>query len=479
MSLSDNVVMEESPLSSLGTYKTLPPLDEYESSIYIKIPHSFYEDLLKKIPPQQIQMILYFINGVRLANHRIQYKILLSKTCILKFYHTHDSKNPVLFLPLTRKHSQEFTVMMPQDISKIETVIVRHIIMSDKLPKNYTLRISLERCFGVNGGHYALNAEIEYDKKYYNNYTALSGVENVLMNKLKEILNMNDDFVKLDTNARFLVPSQETLFKVPSRTFSNFTEFGYFSIQRKQCVMYKFDGYKGKLAYRGDGNILYFDDLVQIQCTQSSLLSFASRIIFQVEVMKGDENSNVNNAMILVDVLGGYIGNQLYMPEPMDVIDFFEKINQSKLIKPTSLMYLPKQGWVSVFTQYRITEKTLNPKYKFDGTIIINDYNIFKFKVPTIEALLLNGYLFLQDRIEALSTQTFLDPKLEQEKIYEIALERGSSLDPNNISFEILRKRKDRVFPSNTLQYEDFLNNIKFMRRNTNRHMSVNVPSNI
>ena len=38
------------------------------------------------------------------------------------------------------------------------------------------------------------------------------------------------------------------------------------------------------------------------------------------------------------------------------------------------------------------------------------------------------------------------DTNLAQGKIYEIALEKGSSLDPNSISFEILREARDRLF---------------------------------
>ena len=173
----------ESPLTSQPLDNT-KPIDEYESSIYIKIPHKIYEELLKKNSIVKIDMILYYIDGTRISGDKVQYKKECKKSCILKFF---KHFQVVQFLPLTRKYSQEYTVMMPQDISKIETVIVRHIICYALNKENKcSLRISLERFFGNEGGHYALHAEVEYSRNLYKKYTPLNIMQNILLEKQKK-----------------------------------------------------------------------------------------------------------------------------------------------------------------------------------------------------------------------------------------------------------------------------------------------------
>ena len=179
-----------------------------------------YEELLEKNSIIKIDMILYYIDGTRISGDKVQYKKECKKSCILKFF---KNLQVVQFLPMTRKYSQEYTVMMPQDISKIETVIVRHIIYYASNNENKcSLRISLERCFGNEGGHYSLHGEVEYSRNLYKKYTALNKMENVLLEKLRKIA--GEELAKLDTTNRFTVPTQQTLFRVPSRVFSNFTE---------------------------------------------------------------------------------------------------------------------------------------------------------------------------------------------------------------------------------------------------------------
>ena len=451
------------------------PIEEYESSFYIIISQNVFKELLKRKPPLNTEMILYYLDGTRISGDKVQCKIECNKSHLLKFHCSSNIHNPILFLPMTRKHCQEYTVMMPQDISKIETVIIRHnITIEHKIKENITIRISLEKYFGSEGGHYALTGEIEYSKKIYNNYTRLNECETILLKRIMKIA--GESLNQLDSNSRFDLPSQQTLFKAPCRKFSTFKETETYSkeVANNRCILYKFDGYKGRILISGNGCILYLDDLNNLQSIQSDLLSFASRIMFQIEVVRGDQDSNISNAMIIVDIIGAYIGNQLYVPEPMDVINFFELINEYNLIKKNLSVCLPIQGWVKVFTQYKLKENTPNCLYKYDGYIVINDYSIFKFKTPTIDALLLNGYLHLEDLKDALSHQTFAH--LEENKIYEIGPEIGTSLDPNYMKFKIFRKRKDRIYSSSSAQYDSFIEDIKFLRKNMNsNNINLNV----
>lgn len=443
------------------------PLEEYESSFYIVIPQNIHKELLVKNPSLNTEMILYYLDGTRISGDKVQCKVECDKSHLLKFHCSSNIHNPIHFLPMTRKHCQEYIVMMPQDISKVETLIVRHnIALEKKIKDHITIRISLERCFGSEGGHYALTGEIEYSKKIYNNYTRLNECETILLKRLMKIA--GECLNQLDSNSRFDLPSQEILFKAPCRKFSTFKERETYSREHpnSRCSLYKFDGYKGRLLIIGNGCILYFDDLNNLQSIQSNLLSFASRIMFQIEFVQGNLDSNIYNAMIIVDIIGAYIGNQLYVPEPMDVINFFELINRCNLIKRDLFVCLPIQGCVKVFTQYKLKENTPNSLYKYDGYIMINDYNIFKFKIPTIDALLLNGYLHLEDRKDALSNQTFTH--LEENKIYEIGPEIGTSLDPTFLKFKIYRKRKDRTYSSTSAQYDSFIEDIRFLRKNMN-----------
>ena len=145
-------------------------------------------------------------------------------------------------------------------------------------------------------------------------------------------------------------------------------------------------------------------------------------------------------------------------------------------MKPNSHMYLPAQGCVNVFTQFKITDKSKTSNktdgyivinktsYKTDGYIVINNYNIFKYKMPTIDVVLVEGYLQLQDQIEAISSEKY--ENLEEGKIYEIEIKKCSSLLPNEMSFNILRKRNDRVYASTKEQFQVFLENIKYFRKN-------------
>lgn len=445
------------------------PVEEYESSFYIIISQHIYKELLMKNPSLSTEMILYYLGGTRISGDKVQYKAECDKSHLLKYYCSTNIHNPIHFFPMTRKHCQEYTVMMPQDISKIERVIVRHNIAIEQKKKDYiTIRISLERCFGSEGGHYALTGEIEYSKKIYNNYTRLNECETILLQRLMQIT--GECLNQLDSNSRFDLPSQEILFKAPCRKFSTFKEKETYSRghPNNSCILYKFDGHKGRILIIGNGCILYFDDLNNLQSIQSNVLSFASRIIFQIEFVRGNMVSNIYNAMIIVDIIGAYIGNQLYVPEPMDVINFFELINTYNLIKKNLFICLPIQGMVKVFTQYKLKENTPNSLYQYDGYIVINDFNIFKFKSPTIDALLLNGYLHLEDRKDALSNQTF--PHLEENKIYEIGPEIGTSLDQTFIKYVIYRKRKDRTYSSTSAHYDSFIEDIKFFRRYMNQH---------
>uniref|UniRef100_A0AAU8GD77 LEF-4 n=1 Tax=Faxonius propinquus nudivirus TaxID=3139431 RepID=A0AAU8GD77_9VIRU len=433
--------------------------EEYESSVILPLTKELYCNILKNFPNTNRESIFYYNNGIRKAHNKIQYKNIKKKKNVLKFMYFNDS---VLFLPVVRKFSYEYSMELPQDISTIETVIVRNILY-DLNDEKFKLRLAVECIQDSKGIKYQFTSEIEYDKIIFHRHLLLIEIETLLFNSIRKYVG---EYIKnIASSSIFFFENPENIVNVPSRVFGDFLKY---SKKGREVKTFKFDGYKGRF-YSTENSIYFYDDLHNIKKeSNNSFFHFAKYILFQVEILHPVENEQ--RVMIITDVLGGYIGSiinpNLYMPEPIDVQEFFLYINNNNIFKKNVFFNFSSFGQFKIITQFPITPNTPTPTWPFDGYIIHKETNIYKYKIPTIDARIVFGYLQLDSSCDAISSQYF--PTLTHDSIYEISPmpQRNNNLK-NEIEYKILRKRS-RNWTSTQEEYQNFLLFVDYLRKQMN-----------
>lgn len=420
---------------------------EFESSITLPIPRRIYKKILENFEHLGNYSIFYFANGSRMSNQSIQYKQVKKRTNVLKIIILEDK---FLFLPLVRKSAIEYSVGLPQPISTVETAIDR-IIIFENTTNIYKVRISAECVLTKNNGqYYQITAEIEYAHNISYYYNSIKAAEDYLLSIFMKKLKVYVENIK--TEHVFCFSNPKLISHVPSRKFNSF--FKDYTKSKLEVKVHKFDGYKGRFYIQNKVMYIYDDLHTNIVSSFKEFNGFEN-IFFQIEILKGH--------VVITDVLGGYINDNitshsLYMPEPLDVILFFMQLKKFGIFPDNVVVDLKELGMCNAIVQYPIGSSTKESELPFDGYLIIKEDKIFKFKIPTIDVRIKNGYIQIDDKPESISPQIY--PNYDNNKIYEIAAEKNKN---NSITFKVLRERLDRHYTSTAKEVSDFFQEINFI----------------
>lgn len=432
---------------------------EYESSTTLPIRRRIFDQLLLENPPIKTYSIFYFLNGVRKSNDRIEYKVCKKRFNVSHIYYKDGN---IIFFPVVRRHSEEVATTVPQNLSEIETVIMRYVLFEEET-KLHNIRISVEYKNCEYGATHQITAEVEYEKSVFYYHESVRILEVLMFNHVGRI------FAKLlpqmTTKCLYDFESPQHICNVSSRVFNLFSK-GY-TRNKKEVKSYKWDGYKGRM-YIKEKVLYYYDDMHNVVQTVCPHLEEFENLCFQVEIL--------NKVIIITDVLGGYKGQDvsnknLYMPEPLDVILFFHNLRikwQQKNTPEPFMLDLKNLGVYSVRTQFHLTKNSPSAKdlnLPHDGLIITTPNKIFKFKPPTLDVRMLNGALHIDGLASSISPQMFTTGDGTKDTyinhaIYEITPYIQNNKKTNQ--YEILKIRFDRTFTSTARQFKSFLSEISF-----------------
>ncbi|UBZ25575.1 LEF-4 [Crangon crangon nudivirus] len=445
--------------------KEISIIQENESSITLPLHKYLYDTFLKNYADQKdnYQVIFYFSNGSRISNNLCQYKTVTSRSNILKLLLVDPACKRTLMLPLSRTQAKEYPVIIPEDV-KPTTVIYRTVLITEN-HRDWNLRVAVEAVHAdMKGTHYQLTSEIEYDETGSKCYQLLLDYENILTNKLMQVIGQEhiEDF-PTEAIFNFFAPNQ--LVHVTSRKF---TPIHKLPINKnvKELRSYKYNGYKGRF-YVQNGTLYFYDDMHNMfDVPAQSLVNVPQNIFYQVEIME-------NNMLVIVDIIGGYIttpinSENLYMPQPIDVLLYFK---HNAHFPPTPFdLNLGLMGNYKVILQLPLHKKdtacltTPKDKLPTDGLILTKEDKIYKYKIPTIDVMAISGYIHLDCSVSSISDKKYNG--LRDKCIYEVA----PNMHANEISYIILKLRKDRQHTATAKEYNDFLNEwswwVKYLQTN-------------
>lgn len=431
---------------------------EYESSVRIPLKRRHYDQIIETIVPSENYVIMYFPKNIRMSKNRMQCKKVQKETKIL---FCREFENRILMFPLTRRHAIEYSASVPQDISEVETFVYRSIIFDEETPDSYHLRMACE-CVVTKyeGAHYQFTAEIEYLPSAFHYFSIIKMLEEIL---ISSVLHKVGAFVEdIKSEDIFGFDNPVMIVHVCSRKFSMFNETYSHGSRNNEVCLFKYDGFKGRLYYH-NGQTFYYDDLHNFLVCENSFFSFAENVVFQIELLAEQKY------LVVTDIIGAYCGGidneNLYMPEPLDVLVLFDAIVRLHIPnkKPPTII-LGDLGTYTLMFQKPLSSSYSETSLPYDGHLVIRNNIIFKLKLPTLDARSVNGYLHIDAMAESLNEQYF--DFLENGYIYEICSIRTAAHQPlEQMTFTVLRLRFDRPFSSTREEYEHFLKELIYMRK--------------
>lgn len=436
--------------------KELCGIDETESSLTIPITGYVETALLKRIKndPVRSEVVVYYKN-VRITGTTVQHKVVKSRIRILKIVRTGIPRRPVLFLPFTRKESIEYSAALPQDLAAVELMIYRQVLFEEDM-NGIHIRIATETHNDIKHGtskHFT--AEIEYAKHAKEQYYIIHTIETILINKIMSMFGIV--LININNEAIFYSCDINDMVTIPSRVWAKFSEHTKFTKNDEELKSFKFDGYKVHVSNNGS-SVLYYDCLEYASIIETDWFRFAKCIIFQAEMMQDSKS------FIIVDMIGAYIYNgghkELFMPEPLDVLKFFDFMNNKEIIKKR--IHIPGRGSYNLKTQRSI--KTIDDQcdeFK-DGVIVTLADNIFKYKICTIDTYMIDGMLYLEGLASSISDVVYTG---YEDGVYEITPKKGVAITNTITKFTILRRRYDRPYVATVKEFESFVKYAKFMRK--------------
>lgn len=458
---------------------------ENESSVYVKLTE-VQSVKARDIEPLYTYSILYFslhnageprgedvyrkTSVGRLGNiHEvIQRKQTLKRVHILHIYqkYEHEDRLSVTrFVPLTRTSSDEECInpciLLNKDMQISQCVVRRVLYEKDDM------RISLDTVGTSSTGKSTpsfvrLSCEIEYDLSNVEKYYAqVHTKEKIMVRRLMKfsdahglgILEGSGHLDKLDPLNLMCFPCRK-LYSLSEMQFDTSVKF---------VLKKKYDGFKGRLCVDTALDVFVQDDLNRFSVvSHEQHMTFSHdnvNVAYQVEFVEAKDRTP---RMIFTDVIGVMVDRKLYVPEPLNVLDYFKRTpfmsNSMKLFDKT----------------YRLQtqEVCLNSCLKgdlavdTDGYLIVSDNLEFKYKVPTID-LVYRQYNLQMEKVNPFFHDSNGDDagndspqitnessivnkvKLEEGGIYEVTLQKFNE-------WVVIRRRKDRYFASTPEQMAVF-----------------------
>lgn len=340
------------PQSDLSTMVPSETFYEYESSMQLLLLPGTLTQILKDYQPLYTDFILYS-SGNRFVKStgRVESKTVQERFNILRIILPEDEhREPfadTMFLPYTRTMSIE--TLIPFSLSHFTTydsAIRRHIIyenvfINEKDSRmDYKIRVGLEERVSVNNknnGHF-FTAECEYSSEVFTYYMLL----NIVETKFFELLFAQFRSILYNINYNFMFQriTDVQMCSIPSRKF-HIVDSHTFSSKHGIFIKHKYDGFKARVVNIGDVT-LYYDDLHNMFHVDPCGL-FRKYVIYQLEIMEPTTSTNGETSAncIITDVIGVYINNVLYSPEPINVLQYFVFCkNQIQFINNQNALHL-------------------------------------------------------------------------------------------------------------------------------------------
>lgn len=399
-----------------------------------------FSRLMDSYPTIKTYMLFYYDDNIRMSNNQFQNKQVRKKKNLLKIIYYNDE---VYMLPYTRTESNECMAALPEN-NKVSTMICRRVIFDDSITNNSRMRVALEEISDSGGLKLFITAEVEYDQVSFYTYTENKNVEDAFFSR----------FVDMYMYYLRGLQTKDVLFFTPSNLINygsrDFKELNKAYTPMHEIVVHKLDGYKCKFAIC-NGKVIYLDAKHNYCEGICSALDKFENVVFQGEVMEG-------RVIVITDILGGFVaGNDLHMPPPLDIYPFFDwmrEYNESDSFE--MVLYNHPVVTFTVYLQHVVDVNVDEPsRFKTDGYIIVQNANIFKFKIPTIDVIAENGYLKVSGRAEPITDEHYKD--LVDGAIYEVQQNKDRG-------YVIIRMRFDRNIPCDEVQYNSYLKELMYMR---------------
>lgn len=415
---------------------------EYESSFFIHISPLKFQEILNSLSTKKREIVIYLNDNIRIVNNTIQQKVTKK---LFRSLYIHKDDLKLMFL--IRRQAIEMKYEGKINFEMIKGINIRYCLF-----RNDKSRICIEKQVVENGcGQYLITAEYEYASlDEFETYSKMIAAERALATKLIEYTNLQNINYQRNFDTLFI----KDILQIPSRKFHKL----YNNILSKEEIFFlkKHDGYKC-IFYRYKDKIISFG-MFKLEINDIVNMNIPENLIFAGEVL--------NDKIVLIDIIGAYYQGKLYMPDPRNVLYYFEiwyKENSN-----AKLLNLPIDIQRIIYPVHENFDNC-------DGMIIIQDNKIFKFKTPTVDILIKsNGYAYAADNhvIESDFLKIYSNGEMitPPPGIYEVMVgERG---------LHILRTRKDRIYPCSVEEYEEFKLESKFFYEKQIEYIKKQITTN-
>jgi hypothetical protein len=395
--------------------------NEWESTISIPISESDYIEA-NRTGQYEIDVIFLDDSGLRLSGRCVQRKVTTFTRHLINF---HKGR----WFPIKRTISEEEMVNVTQML-KVKKCIHR---LQRTTPNG--IRITYNKEETNDGCRYNVKYEIEYPEN--------SMYDVILENEQKLVEQVMKDGYKI---AR----SKMDLTNIFSCVMTKVQMWHCFDVKKDYLWAYKWNGIKAKLLIADKTNVngtssdgecsnvkeafMWPDakDIVVDQCygeNYEPVLNFC----FLVEIME--------DFIVIIEAIGALIDGIIYTTEPKTNTAVLAYLNEHV----PNLRIGNKQVRIQKFFPPPLPNTY--DSSNFDGFIIVQDDMIIKWKIPTIDVKCIEPYKYkVASKIIQLSFAGDVGD------IYELSHK-----------YEIIRKRNDRIAPSNEQEYNMFLKSIEHL----------------
>lgn len=417
--------------SMLPTAKQLlPPKKtiEWESSITIPLTAETYNALLEQHRTDEnaisltYDIILYLANGSRISKRTCQKKTTTYSRRLLNYHRGH-------WMPIVRTTATEELI----PIYLLEnTAVVKKILRY--FLKKHPIRCALQSVYSSDGVCYQLCFEIEYQPQ--SEYLAILRHERALMSCVCDAIEANSNLIRLKRQPMSL----KELF---AHIMQKVQLWHNFNSCERYVWAYKWNGIKTKILItdvRTEDGLGYYGYLwpdahsIYVEKFYGEGVDLLVNLCLLVEMME--------QFFVLIEVIGTVFEQHNYNMEPMANVNILCHLR--KRINGTIRVGDHLTGRPIRIQHFHISE--LPETYDvslFDGFIIIQNNLIIKWKIPTIDVKCIKD-----TRYQCANGEIIFDLPQHvgiEGEIYEMTYNR-----------EILRRRIDRVAPSNMEEYQMF-----------------------
>lgn len=388
---------------------------EHESSISIPINSEIYENSTSDF----IDYILTFNDGSRISQRRVEMKVKNKETHILSLYGNH-------FYPIRRTESTETTIKLIEFTGLLPEKCIERKIVSMK----DGVRLSLDYEITEHGAKYSANAEIEYG--------ADIGYEDLIT---KEIILMKS----MEAYWKYIDYSNINTTRIFSCTVRKLDLWHTLDRTKPFKWACKWNGMKARAVFKSDNTSTLWKDASDVENYDynDDRLSILHNLCLQLEEME--------DCYVIVEIIAAYYMGDMYILEPhtniqmLDIIrNEFSHRKEDADIRPPLMVYGKRLAVQKYFDGPHIPDPGECRSHLIDGSIIIQETNVIKWKLPTTDVQYMGNFQFLLGDSSRVRLNTNNIP-CELYRIYEIS--------PR---WEILRVRYDRQTASTAREFAIF-----------------------